>query len=1188
MNAGGAAILTGLVYLCGLFAVAHYGDTSGRHFIASRARPVIYALTLAVYCTSWTFFGSVGLASQSGLDFLPTYIGPVIVIGLLFPLVLRIVRLAKAQNITSVADFVASRYGKSEQVASLVAIICVIGAVPYIALQLKAISTSVITVLNALDAGKVIVAVASGNTLPLLVALVLACFAMAFGTRNIDATEHQDGLVLAIAAESLVKLVAFLVVGAYVTWWMFDGLADLSQRAAGDLAIKADLGKQPDPATWITTTLLSACCIMLLPRQFHVTVVENRDERDIKTAAWLFPLYLILINIFVIPLAIAGRLVFPDGSIDRDMTVLALPLHAEANVIAVFTMVGGLSAATAMVIVASIALSIMISNDLVMPLLLRGHRTRGHIEAGDPASFILVIRRAAIVVLISLAYLYYANAAQSALASIGWLSFAAISQIAPSFFLGLFWSRATARGAMAGLLTGILIWAYTLLLPSLATESSWLSSIVANGPMGVAPLKPTALFGVELPLLEHGVAWSLAANVIAFVFFSLTRHTTAIERLQANIFIGTTPSPMSQTLRLWGADVTVSELESAVARYLGAQHTRRSFEDFMRARGMPLVPAQDADIHLLRYAEHLLASAIGASSSRLVLSLLLRRRNLSREAALKLIDEASATLQYNRDLLQHALDFARQGITVFDRDLRLICWNREFRDLFDFPTERLRIGMGLEEVARFNAERGVYGPGSVDGHVASRIELLVNEPDPVRLRLHHSGDTIEIRSARMPDGGVVTTYTDVTQAVAAEEALERTNETLEQRVRLRTEELVSLNAELGRAKQLADEANLSKTRFLAAASHDILQPLNAARLYATSLLERVREQDGAAGGGAIGPDGASVSLASNLDMSLEAVEEILTALLDISRLDAGAMKPELSTFAIEELMTHLRVEFAPLAAEKKLELVFVPCSLSIRSDRRLLRRLLQNLISNAIKYTPKGRVLVGCRRKQGFVQIEVWDTGMGIPESKLADVFREFERLAPAAKSARGIGLGLSIVERLSRVLDHPISLSSRLGAGSVFRVPVPTAAPVAKSRAAETVEIASDRHLPLHGMRIIAIDNEPRILDGLQALLSGWGCSVSLASNLQEANDVLDLAGPPDAVLADYHLDDGDGLACIAALRRRFGEDLPALLITADRSLEVRDRAVMQNVRLLNKPVRPAALRALLSQWRVLQRAAE
>lgn len=1183
MSAGGAAILTGLVYLCGLFAVAHYGDTSGRHFISSRARPIIYALTLAVYCTSWTFFGSVGLASQSGLEFLPIYIGPFIVIGLLSPLVLRIVRLAKAQNITSVADFVASRYGKSDQVARLVTIICVIGAVPYIALQLKAISSSIVMVLDSLDAGQVVVSGAMGGSLALIVALLLACFAMAFGTRNIDATEHQDGLVLAIAMESLVKLIAFILVGVYVTWWMFDGLGDLSLRAAENAAIKADLGKQPDAPVWIVTTLLSACVIILLPRQFHVTVVENRDERDVKTAAWLFPLYLVLINIFVIPLAIAGRLTFSDGSLDLDMTVLALPLHAGASTIAVITMVGGLSAATAMVIVASIALSIMISNELVMPLLLRGRSTRERVEAGDPVSLILVIRRGAIVVIIALAYVYFVNSAPSALASIGLLSFAAISQIAPAFFGGLFWTRATARGAMAGLLTGIVIWAYTLLLPALATESSWLHSIVANGPLGLAPLKPTALFGVELPQLVHGVVWSLSANLLAFVFFSLSRHTTTIERLQANIFVGASPAaPMSQTLRLWGANVTVSELEDAVARYLGGPQTRRSFEEFMRSRGDSLSPTQEADIHLLRYAEHLLASAIGASSSRLVLSLLLRRRNLSREAALKLIDESSATLQYNRDLLQHALDFARQGITVFDRDLRLICWNREFRDLFDIPPDRLRIGIGLEEVVRYNAERGIYGEGPIDSHVASRIELLVNEADPVRLRLHHSSDTIEVRSARMPDGGIVTTYTDVTQAVAAEEELERTNETLEQRVRQRTEELVRLNHELERAKLLADEANLSKTRFLAAASHDILQPLNAARLYATSLLERARD-------GVVSGENGSVALAGNLDLSLEAVEEILTALLDISRLDAGAMKAELSVFAIEDLLAQLRVEFAPLAAENSLKLTFMPCSLSVLSDRRLLRRLLQNLISNAIKYTPKGQVIVGCRKRGDQLRIEVWDTGIGIPESKQGDIFREFERLDAAARTARGLGLGLSIVERISRVLDHPISLSSRPGIGSVFRVPVPIAIGGPVLHQAQPSSQAPSPHLPLHGMKVLAIDNEPRILDGLQILLSGWGCTVMTAADVNETMQALmQDDDAPDVILADYHLDEGDGLACIAAVRERLGKYVPAVLITADRSPEVRDLCTEQNVRLLNKPVRPAALRALLSQWRVLQQAAE
>ena len=374
MNFGGVAILIALVYLCGLFAVAHYGDTSGRRFMQSRARPLIYALTLAVYCTSWTFFGSVGLASSRGLDFLPIYIGPILVVALGFPMILRIARIAKGQNITSVADFVAARFGKSEQVAALVALICVLGVIPYIALQLKAISTSLAIVLDSMEAGHAVAVSSENGPLSAIVAALLACFAMAFGTRNIDATEHQDGLVLAVAMESLVKLIAFIACGVFVTWWMFDGLADLTVRVAADPGLRAMLARQPEPETWVATTLLAACAIILLPRQFHVMVVENRDEADIKTAAWLFPLYLIAINLFVIPLAIAGRLTFPDGAIDRDMTVLALPLQANAPWMAVLTMIGGLSAATAMVIVACVALSIMASNHLVMPLLLRGRR----------------------------------------------------------------------------------------------------------------------------------------------------------------------------------------------------------------------------------------------------------------------------------------------------------------------------------------------------------------------------------------------------------------------------------------------------------------------------------------------------------------------------------------------------------------------------------------------------------------------------------------------------------------------------------------------------------------------------------------------------------------------------------------------------------------------------------------------
>ena len=1178
MIAGWAAVLTALIYVCALFAIAHYGDTQGRRLIAGRARPLVYALALGVYCTSWTFFGSVGLASYRGLDFLPIYLGPVLVFALGHRLLLRIVRLAKAQNITSVADFIAARYGKSEQVAALVAIIAVIGAVPYIALQLKAISSSLATVLDSLDAGRALVHSSSAANVSMGVAIVLAGFAMAFGTRQIDATEHNDGLMMAISAESVVKLIAFLCVGGYVTWWMFDGVGDLGAQAINSESVRHMLSAPLDGPTWITNTLLSACAILLLPRQFHVAFVENRDERDVRTAAWLFPLYLVAINIFVIPLAIAGRLIFPEGVLDRDMTVLALPLADNASVVALLALLGGLSAATAMVVVECVALSIMVSNDLAMPLLLRGQGRGAMAKVSDAGTVVLFIRRLAIVAMLGLGYLYFRSSSEAALASIGLLSFAAIAQIAPAFLGGLFWSRATARGAKAGLIFGTLAWAYTLLLPSLAPASSMIAALVAHGPPGMSWLRPTAILDIGLPPLVHGVALSLTINILAFIGFSLTRKATAIERLQADVFVGPGAAPIGDTFRLWRAAVTAGELEATVARYLGAEQTRRAFAGFFESRGGAASPMADADVHLLRFAEHQLASAIGAASSRLVLSLLLSRRTVSRQAALKLIDDASAALQYNRDLLQHALDFARQGITVFDKDMRLICWNREFRELFEFPGERLNAGMALEDILRFNAQRGIYGPGRTEDLVAIRISSLIDDSVPVRLRLWPSDNVLEIRSARMPDGGLVTTYTDVTETVEAEEALAATNETLEQRVRERTEELVRLNAELARAKSEADDANLSKTRFLAAASHDILQPLNAARLYATTLVERIGE----------GSVGKETELVRNMDASLEAVEEILTALLDISRLDAGAMKPEMSVFRIDDILGQLKIELTPLAREQGLRIDFAPCSLSVRSDRRLLRRLLQNLISNAIKYTVKGRVLVGVRRRGADIEVQVLDTGLGIPESQQKAIFREFERLAAAAKTARGLGLGLSIVERISRVLDHKICVRSKPGHGSLFSVLVPLSA--ANVAAAESVaEAPPAPPTPLAGLHVLAIDNEPRILAGMNHLLMGWGCMVTVGADLAEARAALEArAIAPDVIIADYHLDESDGISAIGALRAFYAGEIPAILATADRSPEVRDLAASHNIRVLNKPLRPAALRALLSQWRLTRAAAD
>src|SRR6201997_4451684 len=492
MLQGWVIVVIALAYIGLLFLVASYGD---RRRIArgSSARRFIYPFSLAIYCTSWTFFGSVGLASRSGFDFLTIYIGPMLMFGLGFPLIIRIVRLAKSHNITSIADFVAARYGKSQIVAATVALIAIVGMIPYIALQLKAVSSSVSTILAEAAPGAV--AQAPFGDLALFVALAMATFAVLFGTRQIDATEHQDGLMLAIATESVVKLVAFLAVGIFVTFVMFGGPAALLAQALDRPNTAAVLTRAPQLASFCAMTMLSLFAIVLLPRQFHVTVVENHSESEIRRASWLFPLYLILINLFVLPIAMAGLLTFSAGRVDSDMFVVALPLSAQSELITLVAFIGGLSAATAMVIVETVALAIMVSNDIVMPLALKRRALAG--EPTNAGAQLLTTRRIAIFAILFLAYAYYRSAGDAQLAAIGLLSFAAVAQLAPAFFGGLIWRRGTARGAMAGMTVGILVWAYTLLLPSISEAGIAGAHILAAGPWGIGFLKPQALFGVD-------------------------------------------------------------------------------------------------------------------------------------------------------------------------------------------------------------------------------------------------------------------------------------------------------------------------------------------------------------------------------------------------------------------------------------------------------------------------------------------------------------------------------------------------------------------------------------------------------------------------------------------------------------------------------------------------------------------
>ena len=1162
MIAGWVIILVALIYLSALFTVAHFGDLYGERLLNGRFRSTIYALTLAVYCTSWTFFGSVGLASLTGFDFLGIYLGPILVIGLGHGFVRRVVQLTKSQNILSISDFVAARYGKSSRVAALVAFIAVIGSIPYIALQLKAITVSLKTLLDAVPGNVAGISTPTSGALAFVVAIVLAGFTVTFGTRHIDSREHHTGLTIAVAFESAIKLIAFLSVGIFVVWGMFDGIGPLSTLIQSRPDIEPLINRSSGFTTVAAMTLLSFLIILLLPRQFHMTMVENRDELDTKRAAWMFPAYLILINLFVIPIALGSNLIFPPGMIDRDMAVLELPLKAGNGLIALIVFLGGLSAATAMVIVECVALGTMISNDLVMPLLPTGRRLFRD-RPGDLGSQILWIRRIGIVIILFLGFVYFQSTSDAALASIGLVSFAAIAQIAPSFFGGLFWRRGTALGATMGLISGLLVWIYTLVLPNLANPALFgIDNLLRFGPLGIATLKPTSLFSAELSPIANGAFFSLMANLLFYIAFSYVRSPTQIEGLQADLFVNARNPLRNFNFRLWRTSLTLGDLKKVVARYLGVERTNAAFSTYPGIFGDD---EQPATIEIIRFAEFQLASAIGAASSRRILSMLLSKGNVTRSEALQLLDEASAALQQNRELLQHALDHARQGVTVFDPNRNLLCWNRAFQTLFDLPDHMIHVGTPLESIIKFNSARGFYGPGRSDLFFKRRFESFIRDTHPVRIRTYPTHRWLEVRSEHLPDGGIVTTYTDITETVKAEEDLSSANLLLESRVRERTEELLRLNRELSEAKAEADNANLSKTRFLAAASHDILQPLNAARLYSAALLERSAHE-------------TEDQLVQNVATSLEAVEEILTTLLDISRLDAGAQKPELSDIFIDDLFTQLRIELEPSAMEKGLQLDFVKSSLAVRSDRRLLRRMMQNLISNAIKYTQTGRVLVGCRRRGDKVIISVIDTGLGIPASQRKLIFKEFKRLDEGTKVARGLGLGLSIVDRISRLLKHPIKLQSEPGHGSHFSFEAPLSV-----REAKKMEIASTtamRALMPSNFSVLVIDNDGMILEGMRILLEGWGCRVKTARDGIEAHAAFMQEGAErPLIIADYHLDTETGLDVITALREQAGKLLPAILLTADRSKAVREQTQAKDIYLLHKPVKPAALRALVTQ---------
>ena len=663
-------VAASFAYLMLLFAVAYVGDARARGGRSIIGNAWVYALSMGVYCTAWTYFGSIGRAASAGLWFLPIYLGPTLGMLVAWMLLRKMIRIARVHRITSIADFIASRYGKSRLLAALVTVIAVVGIVPYVALQLKAIATGYALLTGGhAPAGGSVAGAAWWRDSTLYMALALAGFTIAFGTRHLDTTERHEGMVAAIAVESVVKLLAFLAVGAFVTWGLFEGPGDIFARAAArpDLEPLLRLGGDSRFAggQWFALTLLAMLSLFFLPRQFQMMVVENVDERHVRRAAWAFPLYLLLINVFVLPIALGGLLHEASGGSDAETFVLSLPLAAGHPWLALVAFVGGLSAATGMIIVEAIAVSTMVCNDLVLPLLLR----RGAGLARDLTGTLLGIRRSVILALLLLGYLYFRIAGEAyALVSIGLISFAAVAQFAPALLGGMYWKGGTRAGALAGLGAGFALWAYTLMLPSIA-KSGWMpAGFMTEGLFGIVLLRPEQLLGLAgLDSLTHSLLWSLLANAGLYIGVSLWRAPSARETGQAVLFVDVFERHEASGAGpvFWRGRAQVDDLLALAARFLGEASARRLFEDYARRRGVDGIAALAADAELVQFVERELAGAIGGASARVMVASVVEEEPLDLDDVMRILDEASQLRAYS-----HALEDKSRSLERATAELR--------------------------------------------------------------------------------------------------------------------------------------------------------------------------------------------------------------------------------------------------------------------------------------------------------------------------------------------------------------------------------------------------------------------------------------------------------------------------------------------------------------------------------------
>lgn len=968
-----------LGYLSLLFLIAYYAERREKTGKSIVSNPYVYSLSLAVYCTSWTFYGSVGKAATSGLSFLPIYLGPTLIASLWLILLRKIISISKENRITTISDFIGSRYGNSIFLSALVAVVAVVGITPYLGLQIKAIM-STFTILSGGTKGTA----AAGW----FVTLILGIFAIIFGARRLDASERHEGLIFAIAFESIVKLFAFLLVGVFVTYGLFHGFSDIFSRIKdsdyGELLFLGG-GTSVSYQEWASLLFLSMMAIMFLPRQFHVAVVENSDLSHVKKAMWLFPLYLFLINIFVLPVAFGG-LLLGGNQAQADSFVLSIPLNQKEYLLALIVFIGGFSAATGMVIVESLALSTMIMNNLVMPAIFRFNEMKGF------PTIILNIKRIIILGCVFLGYYFAVSIGEFySLVDMGLKSFEAVTIFAPCIILGIYWKRGNKIGAAAGLIAGFVIWFYTLLMPALLKAGVLAEKGIFVYLLNSRMLNPHALFGIEgLDKWSHSLFWEFFFNILLYVGFSIFIRQGGEEERQALMFVESYSPRIIPVKGNYG----ITQIEDILGQYIGRKEAREIVDNFISKHNIRKDSISQADILMLRdEAERILSGSLGSAIATIIfedkltltesergeLSSTIKQMTDTLRLSRQELAEANRNLAYLKEFSENIIESAPVGIVTVDSMLRVKYWNKAMEIL-----------------------SGLKKKDASDQYIVKLLPWLTTEvitqkeQDELAIRTPlFQSFKINISPFKDPSGGFVVIIEDITGKKKMEEQL------------LQASKLASLG------------------KLTAGISHEIGNPLASI----SSLVQEIRSL----GLESLDDKEFTDTSLKTINSHVERIANIVRSLGDFARISTK----EKTVSHIQEILdrTINLVKYDKRFKNVRLiaEIDAVP-PLRVNPDQ--IQQVFLNLMLNALDAMPDGGILtISTRRKGGAIEIVFRDTGTGIDEKIRDRIFDPFFTTKPFGK---GTGLGLSICYGIIREHNGTISVKSKKGQGTAFTIILP------------------------------------------------------------------------------------------------------------------------------------------------------